>query len=438
MIELSNTLKLLKVFLFLLPLGSLSVSGSESHDEVKAEIRALLSPLVDEQLLPGYYVAVYDGEAMLFDEKQGLANETNDLKPGADVLYAVMSMSKPVITFAALRLVESGDLNLDDPVSKYLPEFKTLSVVEDGDLDNPHVDLTRPITLHDLLTHTSGFTYSQDVTGREEVAELYSELRIFPIDERDSPGLESLSDHVAALAQLPLVSQPGERFVYSVSIDVLGRVLEVAAKKSLSEVIDEQVLQPLKMDSTFFFVPDEERHRLAQMFRPRVATYPIPGNYRRYQAYEFETGAPNFGLYEQQFLSGGAGLISSASDYSKFLRMLMNHGFSEQGQIASSKTVALMFKNQLPAHLGGNGLVYNFGPNALGAGFGYGLGIRTVDEGNPVDSSDHDYYFWSGAANTGFWIDRKSGLIGIFMAQHLPTQYDRVPELVEITRALVD
>ncbi len=438
MIDLSNTLNILKGILFLFSFISAPVFCSQSHDEARAEIRALLSPLVNEQLLPGYYVAVYDENGMLFDEKQGLANETNNLKPGEDVLYAVMSMSKPIISFAVLRMVENGDLSLDDPVSKYIPEFETLSVVKDGDLDNPQVDLTRPITIHDLLTHTSGFTYSQDVVGREEISEIYSELGIFPIDERKTLGLESLSDHVSALSQLPLVAQPGERFVYSVSIDVLGRVLEIAEEKNLSEVIEEKVLRPLEMESTFFYVPDGERNRLAQMFRPRVATYPIPGSYRRYQAYEFETGAPNFGLYQERYLSGGAGLISSAADYSKFLRMLMNDGFSGQDEIAKAKTVALMFANQLPGHLGGNGLVYNFGPNALGAGFGYGLGIRTVDGGNPINPSDHDYYFWYGAANTGFWIDKRSGLIGIFMAQHLPTQYDRVPELVEITRGLVD
>ena len=417
-------------------LAILSAHSSELQDSVRGEVRSVLDPLIEDKLIPGYYLAIYDQNGKQFEDKQGFAAEIDNLEPAEHVLYAIMSMSKPIVSFAALRLVERGDLKLNDPVSKYIPELESLTVVEEGDLDNAQVEASQAITIHHLLTHTSGLTYSQDVTGREEVAEIYAELGIFPIDERTTDGLDDLSDHVEALAQLPLVSHPGERFVYSVSIDVLGRVLEIVRGTNLSEIIDELVLAPLEMKSTFFKVPQSEQARLAQMYRPRVATYPIPGKYLRYQPYQFESGAKNFGLKKDQYLSGGAGLLSSAGDYYKFLNMLLNEGELNGQRLASKSTVQMMFTDQLPDHLGSNGLVYNFGPNALGTGFGYGFGIRTLEEGNPKNADDHDYYFWAGAANTGFWIDKRHGLIGIFMAQHLPTQYDRIPELVQITRSL--
>ena len=146
------------------------------------------------------------------------------------------------------------------------------------------------------------------------------------MDEPEESGLPTLSDHITALAQLPLVAQPGQQFIYSVSIDVLGRILEIVERKSLDLVLREWVLDPLGMDSTYFVVPPDQEARLAQMYRPRLATYPIPGVYKRYQPYDVGGGRVNFGLKSDRLLSGGAGLISSANDYAKFLQMLMAGG----------------------------------------------------------------------------------------------------------------
>ena len=207
--------------------------ADERKQTVVKEVRSILDPLVDEQLLPGFYLGVFDSEGLVLDVTRGKAAEAGELKPGPGVLYAVMSMTKPIVSFVALQMIEQGKLSLEDPVSKFIPEFASLVVVEEGDLNKPQQELERAVTIRDLLTHTSGLTYSEDIVGREEVAKLYAELGIFPLDERTDNSMSEVSDHVAALAQLPLVGQPGQRFVYSVSIDVLGRVLESPEKSEV-------------------------------------------------------------------------------------------------------------------------------------------------------------------------------------------------------------
>ena len=411
-------------------------SKAEDHDAVVAEIRSILDPLVDEQMLPGYYLGVFDEKSSLFEVSMGSTREAGELRPSGDVLYAIMSMTKPIVSFAALRLIDEKRLQLDDPVAKYIPELGSLTVVDEGDLDKVQEELVRPITIRDLLRHTSGLTYSEDVVGREEVAKLYAELGVFPLDEPEESGLPTLSDHITALAQLPLVAQPGQQFIYSVSIDVLGRILEIVERKSLDLVLREWVLDPLGMDSTYFVVPPDQEARLAQMYRPRLATYPIPGVYKRYQPYDVGGGRVNFGLKSDRLLSGGAGLISSANDYAKFLQMLMAGGVWKGERLLAAETAESLFEHQLPDHLGSNALVYNFGPSSKGSGFSFGLGIQTKGTGNPSLAEDHDYYVWYGAANTGFWIDRANGLIGVFMAQHIPSQYQMVPDLVGIVRKI--
>jgi CubicO group peptidase (beta-lactamase class C family) len=395
----------------------------------------LLDPMVTEQLIPGYYLAVHKGGEQVVDLSRGYADQASETRPNQDTLYFIASMTKPIVSLAALRLVEQGLLRLEDPVKQFIPGFGNLMVVPGGDYDNPAEELQRDVTIRDLLTHTSGLTYSQDITGREEIAKVYAELGIFAIDGLAKSELGALSQHIEQLEQLPLVFQPGEAFVYSVGIDVIGRVLEIVSKKSLDALISELVLDPLGMTDTYFKIPSGKADRLAALYAPRVATYPIPGVYRRYQPYQsLPAGQKNFGMSGLGYLSGGAGLISTARDYAKFLSVLTN-GFLVGGEpLLSSDLGNQMFQNQLPVALGDRGLTYNFGASAKATGFSYGLGIKLVKGGSLEREEDHDYYFWAGAANTGFWIDKKSGTIGVFMTQHLPTQYDRIAEMVELGR----
>jgi CubicO group peptidase (beta-lactamase class C family) len=434
----SNRYSLLGSVFALLLLVHVQVATAEDAPVVSPMTQAyaqLLDPMIDEQLIPGYYLAVYKNGQQVVDLARGFADEEASLLPSQDVLYFIASMTKPIVSLATLKLVEQGRLNLADPVKKFIPEFSNLLVVPDGDLDNSSEELVRDVTIHDLLTHTSGLTYSQDITGREEIAKVYADLGIFSIDGLAESKLGSLADHIEQLVQLPLVFQPGEVFVYSVGIDVVGRVLEIVTGKPLDVVVNELVLVPLDMTDTHFKVPEAKRTRLAAMYSPRVATYPIPGVYRRYQPYQnLPKGQPNFGLSDSGYLSGGAGLVSTARDYAKLLAVMSNGFRVGQQQFISAQIGNKLFQNQLPAALQGKGLVYNFGPSASSTGFSYGLGIRLLAGGDLNRSDEHDYYFWAGAANTGFWIDLKNDVYGIFMTQHLPTQYDRTAEMVEIAR----
>lgn len=409
--------------------------GYSNIEEVRNDLKGILDPLVDDGLLPGYYASVYDEDGLVIEVASGSASELEGLKPSSNVIYTMMSMSKPIVSFAVLRLVDAGLLGLDQPVKAFIPGMSQLSVVEDGDLDNPVMPLERDISVRDLLTHTAGFTYSEDIVGREEVAKIYAELEIFAIDKRFQSDLGDLSAHVDALLQLPLVAQPGEKFIYSVSIDVLGRLIELVTEQPLDQALRDLVLEPLGMTDTTFLVPKEKYNRLAAMYEPRLATYPIPGRFARYQPYKtLPEGIKNFAQGSVGYFSGGGGLASTAADYEKFLRAIV---FGQSEGLLSDEMREQFFRNQLPAALGSKGLLYNFGPRALNTAFSYGFGIRLTSEGSPDSTGDHDYYFWAGAANTQFWIDRKNGRFGLFLAQHMPTQYDRARELVSASRKLV-
>lgn len=402
---------------------------------VQEEIEQVLNPLIDDDLLPGFYASVYDEDGLVLELANGFASEADQLVPASDVLYAMMSMSKPIVSAAVLKLIEQERLNLDQPVKEFIPEFGSLTVVEDGDLDNPIQPLARDITIRDLLTHTAGFTYSEDVVGREEVAKIYAELRILAIDDRFDSELGDLSTHVAALLQLPLVAQPGEKFVYSISIDILGRVIELVTEQTLDLAMSDLIFRPLGMVDTHFQVPDQKTSRLAAMYQPRLATYPIPGRFARYQPYKrLPSGIKNFGQGSVGFFSGGGGLVSTADDYHRFLNALV---FGTGEDFLSDDSRQKFFVHQLPPALGSRALLYNFGARAVDSGFSFGLGIRLQPDGDPMVEANHDYYFWAGAANTAFWIDKKNGRFGLFLAQHMPTQYDRGREIVAATRKLV-
>ena len=437
-------LNLLRVLVFGLVLENAkaeSTDRGESAPYLETEsygaINEILVPLVEDQLVSGVHLSIFKSREKVFELNFGFADDVNKIKPSSNVLYAIASMSKPIVSLATLMLVDQGKLSLDDPVKKFIPAFHDLLVVEDGDYDNPAEPLDRDMTIHDLLTHTSGLTYSEDITGREEMAQLYAQLNIFSIDGLFQSELGDLNGHIAALSELPLVAQPGTQFLYSVSTDVLGKVLEVVSGQPLDKLLQRLIFEPLDMSDTAFRVPDVAVDRLSQLYSPRVATYPIPGVYKRYQVYpNLPKGQKNFGQSEKTYLSGGAGVISTARDYGRFLDYLAHGNVTGQGTLLEPEILDLMFTNQLPEALGSGGLVYNFGPSADNTAFTYGLGIRLIEGGDPNKREDHDYYFWAGAANTGFWIDPTHDLIGVLMVQHLPTQYDRISELVEASRSI--
>lgn len=325
--------------------------------------------------------------------KIGLAQTLGDLRPNGppmplDAIFRIYSMTKPVVSVAAMMLVEEGRLQIAEPVAKFLPAFAQMRVgVENGDrLDL--VPASRPITIQDLMRHTSGLTYG--FTGLGQVQKLTLAADVMNPDR-------SAAANIDALARLPLQHQPGAVWEYSLSTDVLGRVVEIVAGAKLSEVLKEKILRPLAMDDTDFHTPSSKLARRAELFSPdffRAAGI---------NANDF-TAPP-------AFESGGGGLLSTLADYARFLAMLSGGGALDGARILGPRTIQFMASDHL-----GPGVVKNHALLAPGHGFGLGFAVRT-DPGLAPTAGSPGEYFWGGVAGTAFWISPRDSLFAILMVQ---------------------
>jgi CubicO group peptidase (beta-lactamase class C family) len=301
-----------------------------------------------------------------------------------------------------MMLVEEGKLQLVSPVSAFLPEFKGVKVgvekVNDG-AGKPELVLEPPrreMTIHDLLRHTSGLTYGQ--FGDSLVKQEYRSANI------GAPG-ESLAVVVSKLSQLPLAYQPGTTFEYSMSTDVLGRVVEVVSGMELDRFIAERITKPLGMPDTGFYLSAEQISRAAE---PQV------------DAATGKRPPMRDVSVRPSWMSGGGGMVSTAPDYARFCLMLLNGGEFDGAHFLSPRTVAYMTSDHLPPGTAISQAVQGFGsliPSpALGQGFGLGFAVRTDVGRNPMPGSVGEFY-WTGASGTTFWVDPKESLIAVMMVQ---------------------
>jgi CubicO group peptidase (beta-lactamase class C family) len=330
------------------------------------------------------------------------------MKP--DTIFRIYSMSKPITTVAAMLLWEEGRFQLDDPVSQYIPELKGLRV-HAGKGDET-VEARREITIRDLMRHTSGLTYG--AFGDAPVDKLYRAKRV--LDPKSS-----LQDMVAKLSKIPLQDQPGTRFRYSVSTDVLGRLVEVVSGKSLDAFFEERIFKPLDMVDSAFFVPESKLDRFAANYGPdgKGGLKPI----------DVPAKSPYRSL--PKLLSGGGGLVSTARDYTRFCQMLLNGGELEGTRLLRKETVQLMTTNQIPDEALPISPPTTKGP-AKGLGFGLGFAVvMEPSESNP--SAVIGEYYWGGAASTTFLICPKHETIIITLAQFMPF----TPKLGEAVKPIV-
>ncbi len=333
--------------------------------------------------------------------------------PGAVALimrggnFRIASMTKPMTAVAALILMEQGKLVLLDPVARFLPELSAVQVgVESLDAAGERrltlEPAQRPMTIHDLMRHTAGFTYGQ--FGDSLVQRAYRAARM--IDNQ-----QTNADMVAKLSQLPLAHQPGTTFEYGMSTDVLGRVVEVVAEMPLDRVFREFITRPLGMQDTDFGLRPSEVSRLAEpQQEPSAAHGPA--------VVPYDPARP------AQWYSGGGGLLSTAADYAQFAQMLLNEG--EYGvRLLSRKTTRLMLQNHLPDSFGYGPRTADLGMAAplpqLGQGYGLGVGVRKSLALAPVPGSPGDFY-WGGALGPYFWVDPAEELVAVFMLQELNAQ----------------
>ena len=392
------------------PCGYAQGTGEALSDPVEVglatdrldRIDALIQGYVDDGRLPG---AVY---AVARHGQMARVAHGGSVQP--DTLFRIYSMTKPVTVVGVLMLYEEGKFLLTDPVDRYLPEFTDMQVYvgegdEEGRVETRPAE--RPITIEDLLTHTSGLSYDDDTV--DGVPNLYAQADLWSVN--------SLSSFTARVAALPLAFEPGTRWHYSVANDVLGRLIEVVAEQPFDVFLETRILGPLKMKDTAFYVPDTKLDRFASLYRRdgegmRLADTPADSDYRN----------------EERVPLGGSGLVSTAADYMRFAQMLLNSGELDGVRLLGRKTVELMMTDHLGPGIERPRLNETWlgrtenrsGDMNLGLGHGYGGYVITDVAENDVPGSVGTYA-WGGAASTYFFIDPQEELIGLFLTQLTPS-----------------
>ncbi|OFE13877.1 hypothetical protein PHACT_02190 [Pseudohongiella acticola] len=364
-------------------------------------IGPVLQRYVDEGQLVGVVsMLARRGEVVHFEEFGNLNKNTGQALE-KDSLFRIYSMTKPITTLAVMMMYEEGKLQLTDPVERYLPAFANARVAGPG---GSLVAPDRPMTVQMLMTHSSGLTYG--VFGDTMVDRQYRDGNVMV-----SPDLDTF---IERLGQIPLQYQPGTRFHYSVSTDVLGALVEAVSGQSLGEFFQQRIFGPLEMDDTFFQVPADKLNRFGtnHTYNPQSDTLEVSDN----------PNASNF-VNRQTFESGGGGLLSTAEDYMKFSQMVLNGGELDGVRIIGKKTLEYMTQNHLPGIFGDNG---QHSPDTLPGfvdGTGFGLGFAVIEDPAAAGGvgSEGEYY-WGGAAGTIFWIDPVEELIGVVMIQHMNVQ----------------
>jgi len=356
---------------------------------------------IDDKRLAGAVTLVARHGHVVWFKAQGMSDREAGKPMRPDSIFRICSMSKPITSTAVMMLYEEGKFLLDDPISKYLPEFKDPKVlVKPANGPSYTIPATHEITIRDLLRHTSGLTYNWN----EDLGPLYEKANVaaglMPYDG-------TIGDNVKRLAPLPLLFNPGERFEYSLSLDVLGRLVEVVSGKPFDEFLRTRIFEPLGMKDTSFFPPDNKLDRLTTAYTyydgkglNRFPDTPITEGTFSYSA-DYPTKGP------KKLFSGGAGLTSTAEDYARFCQMMLNGGKWGNTRLLSRKTVELMTHDQLG----------KIGPEqAFGLGFGV-AGVKTPLEELGTPGS----YNWGGFFFTAFSVDPKEELIIVFMGQLHPT-----------------
>ena len=362
---------------------------------------------VDEGRLSGYAVAVARHGKVAHFGMYGHKDSETSAPITDDTMYRIYSITKPVTSIALMMLVERGLLQLTDPVSKFIPSFGETRVWNTGTVLKPLTNaLTEPIRIWHLLTHTAGMTYGWMYS--DLVDDMYRRAG-FEAGEAYKDSLEVVCDKYAAL---PLLFQPGSSWNYSVATDIVGRVIEVVGKMPLDEFFDKNIFQPLEMHDTGFWVPEEKYERVASLYRYDET------NHKKAKI----SGFANSSLEKPAFLSGGGGLISTAGDYFKFIRMLEGRGKSGNVQLLSPSTFEMMVMNHLPNNADISTFGRPLGEEIFYDGLGFGLGFGVVvDQAKTRVACPNGTFSWGGMASTAFWVDPVNEISAMFFTQLIPS-----------------
>ncbi len=363
--------------------------------EKLGKITELMQQNVDNRAMAGAVAVVARNGRIAYFQAVGRADIETDRPMRTDTILRMASMTKPITSVAALILYDEGKIALDDPVSKFIPEFANPKVLRPGKKPGQDEAASREITIKDLLTHTSGLTYQWD----PHLGPLYKEAGItHGVISDDS----TLGEKMKRLGKIPLLHNPGEKWTYGLSVDVLGRVVEVVSGKTLAQFMKERIFEPLEMNDTFFFVPDDKIDRLATAYAPKEngGLQPLWDQVVTEGPFSYCANHPYAG--KQRYYSGGGGLCSTMQDYLSFCQMLLNGGQLGGRRILKEETVELMTRD----HVGD-----------LRPGAGFGLGVQVVRQPPEMAGS----YGWGGFWYTTFFVDPDKKLIAICGGQLHPT-----------------
>ncbi len=416
---------IMRNFVFLLLIAGLTFLGMRSlvqpdalqFDPARlARIDAHFAKAVAEQKIAGGRAVIMQAGRQVYAQNWGYRDLEAQAPMTDDAIFQIYSMSKPIVSVAVMMLFEEGRLRLDTPVATYIPELANLKVydAEKGTGNPPLREAAQQPTVHDLLTHRAGMTYGfLDATP---VGALYRQNQI------DMPPNLDLATYMSRVGSLPLRFDPGTAWNYSISPDILGRLVEVVSGQTLGEFLKARIFDPLGMIDTSFKRDPAKADRVAKLYSREGITeqYAIKGFAARPTGAGLELAHPGLQLIhgaEAKFESGGGGLLSTTHDYLRFAQMLLNHGELDGVRLLAPNTVAMMRHNQI----GDTPTVGRRTPTFPRSGVGFGLGFAMITDqalsGMPLPEGS---YFWGGAAGTFFWVDPKNDLTAIFMMQVLP------------------
>ncbi len=370
-----------------------------------SRIDSLMNRYMQKEWLPGSVAFIARKGEIVYHKSFGMRDAEEGDPMEKDDIFRIASMTKAVTSVAVMMLYEEGHFLLDDPVHKFIPGFKNPEVlVEVNKEDSTYTSrpAERSITIRDLLTHTSGIGYG---FTHPRLDVLYSKAGIpdgFVVTDA------TLENKIPKLANMPLLHDPGENFTYGLNTDVLGYLVEVISGKSLKDFFQERIFEPLQMNDTYFYLDGKMADRLVTLYAEDEE-----GLHRsEEEAYDYPVKGG------QSYYSGGAGLLSTAHDYGKFMQMLVNGGTYNGNHLLSRKTVELMTKDQV-------------GDLREESGFGLGFGI-TTEEGSKKRLSSPGNFWWGGYFSTSFWIDPVEDLVAVLMTQKYPERHGEIHDKFKV------
>ena len=397
----------LYIFLFLIAIGCTNTKSSYLNLDRLKKIDDLILEDIKENKIPGAVVLVGNEDEIIFEKAYGIKNPETNEKYNTDDIFRIASMTKAITSVGVLKLWEEGKIGLDDPISKYIPKFENIEVLEsfnNEDTSYTSKISTKKITIRQLLTHTSGIGYGF-IDGNKSIKSIYHKRKqsfmkngVLCFCDEDI----TIGETIEKLADVPLHHEPGERFTYGIGLDVLGYMIEIVSGKKLDEFFRDEIFTPLEMNDTYFYLPKEKENRLVPVLTKKDDEWVI------FEDDRFNVNYPIEG--KRKFFAGGCGLSSTVQDYYKFLTVFLNDGKFKGKSFISKQTNDLIFQNQLP--------------ESFGFGVGLAFGIVLEKDLKNGGTGSEGTISWGGYWNTSFFADPEDKYIGLIYKQTQKIQDD--------------